>query len=326
MHIQGLAPAYIKTLLSSSAAAAGQAAAPLQDRASLYQPGQTITDPAAYSAPAALSLVLPERTQAALDRIQSIIDNEQVNLRKNLLQSITEDLSHGLDEKQKQELAEELKSLKLSNFSQHDFPGKQFSEKTLDAKQLMSRLESETWEATKGLEATTAVAYFGQDHVEMTREELVDLTITRGVERQIKAMKRVSETTNSEQYRTLAARDGSVPRAVPPLSAEDEAAIRADLLSHRRAQYERGELNIEIKVFSSTWAANYNEPYTTISMATGQQVTNEANASTFRDEWEMTEHRKGFFRQGIAHHGLEQYAPTLAQHAHREEILRDIYS
>ncbi|UWQ61463.1 hypothetical protein K3723_11320 [Leisingera caerulea] len=269
---------------------------------------------------------MPKRTQAALDRIQSIIENEQVNLRKNLLQSITEDLSQGLDEEQKQELAEELKSLKLSNFSQHDFPGKQFSEKTLDTKQLMSRLESETWEATKGLEVTTAVAYFGQDHVEMTREELVDLTITRGVERQIKAMKRVSEITNSEQYRTLAARDGSVPRAVPPLSAEDEAAIRADLLAHRRAQYERGELDIEIKVFSSTWAATYNEPYTTIGMADGRQVTNEANASTFRDEWEMTEHRKAFFRQGIAHHGLEQYAPSLAQHADREEILRDIYS
>lgn len=257
---------------------------------------------------------LSEQTQQALDQIKSIVDNELKTFNTNLRAQAEKELGR--------ELAPDEK---LGDLGMYDRMA--LSSETRGAELELQRIQSHAHRATN-MNVESEVWIFDPAAMDMTKEELADKVIRDHVEHQIGSMRALAKETTTEEYQKFASSDDTAARSVPPLTEEAENQIRADLLAYRRAQYERGEFDVTVQVFSSYHAFNYEKVHTTLDMATGEMTVNEENRAEFRDEWEMSQSDRDFHLRNIEHFGEDYYlnkVTSIGKSRYKDAILKDIY-
>lgn len=261
------------------------AQAPAAPPASYYAPADNFSLTGVYADPATSQgsvSVLSDSTLAVLDRIQAIIDRDLALLESNYHRRVVEELEHELEI----ELPEDFDVESLT-----DSERQILSQETKDLGKLPGELQIPAHLAT--LDAAklkgSKTFYFGEKFVNMSNEEVIDYTLEKLVETQVRAVQKTISMTQTDTF-IENTKEGDQPgRQMETLSEQEVEAMRSDLLAQRKREYERGELDIEINIFSSAHAANYGKVYKTINTGTGEVVENPQNSVEFDADWEFSE-------------------------------------
>jgi hypothetical protein len=115
------------------------------------------------------------------------------------------------------------------------------------------------------------------------------------VDMQMNAIKTTFEMARSDEFGQFAGDATERTELGEPLQEDDLAAIRADLLAKRRDEFQRGELRLQVDVFSSVHAANYDKGYATLDTAGEGLVVQPENGVAFDADWTMSEARQSQF-------------------------------
>lgn len=291
---------------------------PFHDQASRFTPAPQTSELASYYSVNQGRPQLPplsKQTQQALDQIKSIVGNELKTYRANLRAQAEKELGRKLAPDEK-----------LGDLGIHDRMALSSETRKAEATLFSSYVWSQI--ATVDMESPHTVSLTGPDAMDLSKEELADKVIRDGVETQINAMKYLAKRTTTETYQKFASAEDAPARSFPPLTRETEDQIRTDLLAYRRAQYERGELDITVQVFSSQHAFNYGQPHKVFDMAAGEMTVNEENRAEFRNDWEMSQSDRDHYLRGIEHFGEARYMneiKNLGKSQYKDEVLKDIY-
>ncbi len=261
--------------------------------ASYFAPADNTSLPGIYADPRVAQGTparMSDATMRILDTIHSIVSNELKTIGATFRQMAEVDLEFEPEEK----LPEDTRIRDLTS----EQVGR-LSADTRDAARLELQLSLYTTLATQGGVTPKGFGFilFGEKYVEMNDAELAEHQINALVDNQIKAIKMTLELSKSEEFIRFSAGTGIPTDVTGPLTDEELATLRSDLLAERRAQYQRGELNVNVTVFASTHAANYDKTYKTFDMASGETVVNEANTAAFDEAWEFSERKKEAFHR-----------------------------
>lgn len=273
--------------VNNPAARSGVAPGP----ASVFSPGintdmtGVYLDPrVALIAPATLS----QKTQDILSTIQALISNELQAIGATFREMAGVDLELEPDEA----LPKATQIIDLE-------PGQNrlLSDQTKDAGwsemkfSLNAKLASVTAEQLSG----TRAFIFGEQYVGMSEEELVDVRLNAMVDSQMAAIKTTLDMARSDEFQRYAA-NGEMPTTVgAPLSEADFETMRADLLAKRQDEYRRGELRLQVEVFSSFHAANYEKSYATLDTDGAGLIVRPENGAAFDTAWTMSDQDKETF-------------------------------
>lgn len=163
----------------------------------------------------------------------------------------------------------------------------------------------------------------GGEKADMSREELIEDTINGFVSMQINHMKRSFEMAADPEVQALM-QDLEVPTEVPEWTTDLEQTLRADLTAKRWAEFERGEIEMTVTIYSGKHAANYDQPYKVLDMRTGEMTVNEANRVEFDKGWEFSDRKKAGFAMMLE--GPLGDRVTEGWGEYRDAILQDIHA
>ncbi|WP_299965608.1 hypothetical protein [uncultured Roseobacter sp.] len=235
-----------------------------------------------------VSAALSQKTLDILNRIQSLISNELETVGASFREMVAVDLELEPDEA----LPEETTIRDLT-----DAQRRALSEDTHDAGWLeikfglTARLASLDAEQLGGVRAFM----FGEQYVGMSEEELADARINQMVDAQISMIRNTMGMAREEAFQRYAATTETPTALGDPLSDADFDAMRADLLAKRRDEFQRGELRLQVEVFASVHAANYEKTYATLDTADAGLVVKPENGVAFDEGWVMSERDKQFY-------------------------------
>lgn len=166
--------------------------------------------------------------------------------------------------------------------------------------------------------------FIGPDaRMDMSRDELIQDTTNGMVSHQINHIKRAFEMAADPEVQALM-KDLDVPTKVPAWTEELDQTVRADLTAKRWDEFERGEMEMTIEIYSSPHAMNYGEAYKALDMRTGEMTVNEANRTEFNEVWELSDSRKANYAKWLDSPLADQMTSSWAEH--RDAIMRDVYA
>lgn len=234
--------------------------------------------------------ILSDSTQRILDTIHSLANNEMKTIGATFRQMAEVDLQR----------VPENNLPESARYTDLTYGEKQkLSDETRDAGFLELKLSIYSKLATQGAAGLkgTGSFLFGEKYVNMTDAELVAYQINALVDRQIESIEKTIEMSQNEDFVILSDGTPDPTGQVAAMTEEERTTLRDDLLAQRMAEYERGALHVNVTVFASTHAANYDKTYKTLNMASGETVVNAANTAVFDEAWELSERNKEFFQK-----------------------------
>lgn len=111
---------------------------------------------------------------------------------------------------------------------------------------------------------------------------------------------------------------------VPTWTDALEQTVRANLTAKRWAEFDRGEIDMTVTIYSSKHAASYGEAYKVLDMRTGYMTVNEANRVEFDEAWELSDLKKAHYARWLENGVAEQM--TAGWGEHRDAISRDVHA
>ncbi|WP_227270387.1 hypothetical protein [Roseobacter weihaiensis] len=300
--------------LFQGAAKAHQSAFPARP-ASYFTPATqtdmigTYSDPRmAQAAPVALS----ESTQRILDNIRSLIGNELKTINTTYRQMAEEDIGRPLPQ-----------SVKHSDFTIGERMS--LSKETRSAENFKTSFAVRSEFATLDPSNLKGSSFLiGEKFLEMTDAELAEYAINNLVEGQVKSTQRAIEMSQSDEFAKLSDGTKKPTGPVAKMTDEEVETMRSDLLAKWTDAYNRGEIELNLQVFASVHAFNYDKIYKTLDLGTGDTSVNAQNAVTFDKAWEFSEARKASMERSLTGIGGSQFLDRLGDYA--EEYLKDATS
>ncbi|MEO3477426.1 hypothetical protein AAFO90_07090 [Phaeobacter sp. CAU 1743] len=291
MQINHTFSTYTTSLFQEPKAAdpAGQPAAS-PGPASVFSRGVNTDMNGFYSDPRVTSVgpaTLSQKTQDILDTIRSLATNELKTIGAVFRGLANQDLElepgQGLPEDTILPDLEPEQSQKLSD-------------ETKAAGLLQMKFNLQLSLAPQGAEmlSNARSIVIGEQYVGMTEEELIDHQINAMVDMQMNAIKTTFEMARSDEFGKFTGVIAERTELGEPLQEDNLEAIRADLLAKRRDEFQRGELRLQVDVFSSVHAANYDKGYATLDTAEEGLVVQPENVA-FDADWTMSEARQSQF-------------------------------
>ncbi|MEX5597940.1 hypothetical protein [Pseudophaeobacter sp. C1-32P7] len=292
MQINNTFSTYTTSLFQEPKAAdpAGQPAAS-PGPASVFSRGVSTDMTGVYSDPRVTSVgpaTLSRKTQDVLEKIQSLVRNELETIGAVFRGLANQDLELEPGEGLPEDTI--LSDLELEQ-------SQKLSDDTKAAGLLQMKFSLQSSLASQGAEmlSNARSILFGEQYVGMTEEELIDHQINAMVDMQMNAIKTTFEMARSDEFGQFAGDATERTELGEPLQEDDLAAIRADLLAKRRDEFQRGELRLQVDVFSSVHAANYDKGYATLDTAGEGLVVQPENGVAFDADWTMSEARQSQF-------------------------------
>lgn len=265
-----------------------------------------------YSAPTVTTVqepVLSEQTQKVLDTIASLVANEGAAINRGTKAIWSSQLGRDIP------LDTKYDDLSIEDQMSMDGDARR-------ANHLSEEFRITAYLAGADETPLKGITYFGQK-MDMSREELIEDTINRAVDSQVNNMRSLFAMAADPEVQALMT-DLEIPTDVPEWTDELEQTVRADLTAKRWAEFERGEMEMTVTIYSSTHAANYGEAYKVLDMRTGEMTVNEANRTEFNEAWELSDSRKANYAKWLDSPLADQMTSSWGEH--RDAIMRDVYA